>query len=154
MTLRDSYRPLRPDLDGFLFAQVGDEVDGMPLSVISALAQLGLDPWEEAGRLAAFGGREAAEQLARLIADLPSHGYHLEDARRIAPGLVSLLPRGPIPAGKPQTRTRRQIQIRPGFWPIAFPKPSQFWIGCLVVAGAALLSVVLNHGLPFGIGSL
>src|SRR5262249_16652083 len=40
MTLRRPYRPLRPDLDRFLFATVGDEIDGVPLSVISALTRL------------------------------------------------------------------------------------------------------------------
>jgi hypothetical protein len=51
MTLRGSFRPLRPDLDRFLFATVEDEIDGIPLSVISALTRLGLDPWQEAGWL-------------------------------------------------------------------------------------------------------
>jgi hypothetical protein len=51
MTLRQSFRPLQPDLDKLLFATVGDEIGGIPLSVISALTRLGLDPWQEAGRL-------------------------------------------------------------------------------------------------------
>ena len=58
MTLRRSFQPLRPDLDKFLFAAVADEVDGVPLSVISALTRLGLDPWEEAGRLSSLSRRE------------------------------------------------------------------------------------------------
>ena len=49
MTLRRSCRPLRPDLDKFLFAAVGEEIDGIPLSTISALTRLGLDPRQEAG---------------------------------------------------------------------------------------------------------
>src|SRR5258707_13255337 len=81
MTLRRSFRPLRPDLDKFLFATVGDEVDGIPLSVISVLVRLGLDPWEEAGRLSSLGTREAGEQLARLIAELPGMFRPLRDAR-------------------------------------------------------------------------
>jgi hypothetical protein len=149
MTLRESFRPLRPDLNGFLFAQVGTEIDGMPLSVISALTRLGLDPWEEAGRLSTFSVGEAAEQLARLIADLPSHPIHLHDARGIATGLVALLPRGPSPAWAPQIRIRR------GFWPTSIPMPPrQFWIACAVIAGAALVSVAIHHGLPFGLGNL
>ena len=72
MTLRQPFRPLRPDLDKFLFAAVGDEVKGIPLSVVSALTRLGLDPWEEAGRLSSLSHREAVEQLARLIAELPA----------------------------------------------------------------------------------
>jgi hypothetical protein len=64
MTLRRSLRPLRPDLDKFLFATVGDEIDGIPLSVISVLARLGLDAWAEADRLSSLSTREAVEQLA------------------------------------------------------------------------------------------
>jgi hypothetical protein len=147
MTLRESFRPLRPDLDKFLFAQVGNEIDGMPLSVISALTRLGLDPWEEAGRLGSLSNREAAEQLARLIADLPSRTDRLRDAREIAGGLVSLLPeRGSNSSRSPQT------QIRPRFWPRSLPKPSQFWVVCFFVAAAVLLSAVMHNGFPFGIG--
>lgn len=53
MTLRRLYQPLRPDLD-FLFAAVGGERDAIPLSMISALTRLGLDPWEEANRLSSL----------------------------------------------------------------------------------------------------
>lgn len=148
MTLRQSFRPLRPDLDRFLFAQVGNEVDGVPLSVISALTRLGLDPWEEASRLSSLSDREAAEQLARLIADLPSDAHCLHGAREISGGLVSLLPeRGSNATRAPQT------QIRPRFWPRSFPKPSQFWVACFVLTAAVLLSAVMHHGFPFGIGA-
>lgn len=158
MTLRESFRPLRPDLEGFLFAQVGDEVDGMPLSMISALTRLGLDPWEEAARLCSFSEREAVEQLARLIGDLPGHAHRLRDARQIAVVLVALLPRRPRPAPAPPLRARRKFGLRLGHWPAGMPhgmpQPSQFWVACLVVAGAALVSAIIHHGFPFGIGSL
>lgn len=148
MTLRPSFRPLRPELDRFLFAQVGSEVDGVPLSVISALTRLGLDPWKEASRLSLFSGGEAAEQLTRLLADLPGHADQLSDTRQVAADLISLLPaRGPSRA-----RTL-QIQIRPRFWPASSPRISQFWTACVVVAAALLLSAVIHNGLPFGIGS-
>lgn len=147
--LRQSFRPLRPDLDRFLFAPVGDEVDGMPLSVISALTRLGLDPWEEAGRLSSLSDREAVEQLARLIADLPGHAHCLRGTREIAGGLVSLLPeRSSNPARSPSSQT----QIRPRFWPRSFPKLSQLWVACFVLSAAVLLSAVVHHGFPFGIG--
>jgi len=73
MTLRRSFRPLRPDLDKFLFAAVEDEIGGIPLiiSMISAFTRLGLDPWQEAGRLSSLARREAVEQLAQLIAEIP-----------------------------------------------------------------------------------
>src|SRR5215831_10355889 len=93
MTLRRSFHPLRTDLDRFLFAAVGDEIDGIPLSVISALSRLGLDPWQEAGRLSSLSNREAIEQLARLIAELPGRFRSLDETREIADRLIQLLPR-------------------------------------------------------------
>jgi hypothetical protein len=88
MTLRRSFRPLRPDLDKFLFAAVGEEIDGIPLSTISALTRLGLDPWQEAGRLSSLPRREAVEQVARLIAEIPGIFRPLGEAREIADRLL------------------------------------------------------------------
>jgi hypothetical protein len=146
MTSRRLVGPLRPDLDKFLFATVGEEIDGVPLSVVSALARLGLDPWEEAGRLSALSDREAAEQLARLIAELPGRTCPLDNARRIARPLVVLLPNH---ATAPTLV--RQIQIRPRYLNLALPSP--YWIICGVLAAAAVFSAFAHHGLPFGIGS-
>ena len=102
MTLRGSFRPLRPDLDRFLFATVGDEIDGVPLSVVSALTRLGLDPWQEAGRLSSLSNREAIEQLARLIAELPGLFRPLGEAREIAGRLIQLLPTHDAAVGLPR----------------------------------------------------
>src|SRR5947209_3742254 len=70
MSLRRAYAPMLPEFDTFLFASVGDEVDGVPLSVLSALSRLGLDPRDEAARLSRLTREAAAEQLARMIARL------------------------------------------------------------------------------------
>ena len=43
----------------------------MSLNVISALTRLGVDPWEEATRLADLPKAVAAEALARLVARSP-----------------------------------------------------------------------------------
>ena len=98
MTLRRSFRPLRPQFGKFLFATVGNEIDGMPLTVLSALARLGLDPWQETERLSALGGCEALEQLARLIAEVPGSVRPLAEARVLAGGLVGLLVKNTVPA--------------------------------------------------------
>src|SRR6516225_8856301 len=123
MTLRGSFRPLRPDLDRFLFATVGDEIDGVPLSVISALTRLGLDPWHEAGRLSSMSNREAVEQLARLIAELPGLFRPLDEVREIANRLIQLLPRHDT-----DHRSAPQIQIRPYCLRPAKLMPSQLWV--------------------------
>jgi hypothetical protein len=80
-------------LDPFLFASVGEEVDGMPLSVLSALSRLGLDPRGEAARLSDLTGDAAADQLARMIARLPDRRWTASEMRKIAGGLIELLPR-------------------------------------------------------------
>ena len=148
MTLRGSLRPLRPDLDRFLFATVEEEIDGIPLSVISALTRLGLDPWQEAGRLSLPSNREAVEQLARLIAELPGRFRPLDKAREIADRLVQLLPRHDT-----DHRSTPQVQIRSCYRRPALSGTSQLWIACLVLAAAVLVSAFLHGGLPFGIGS-
>jgi hypothetical protein len=147
MTLRRSFQPLRPDLDKFLFAAVGDEIDGVPLSVISALTRLGLDPWEEAGRLSSLSGREATEQLARLIAEIPEMSRSPDEAREVAGHLINLLPKH-----DPSPRPAARIQSRPRFRMPAFPKLPQLWVVCFVLAAAVLVSAFIHGGFPFGIG--
>jgi len=148
MTLRRSFRRFRPDLDRFLFATVGDEIDRVPLSVISALTRLGLDPWQEAGRLSSLSNREAIEQLARLIAELPGLFRPRGEAREIADRLIQLLPRHDT-----DRKSTPQVQIRLCYLRPAPSRTSQLWVACLVLAAAVLVSAFLHGGLPFGIGS-
>ena len=116
----------------------------MPLSMVSALARLGLDPWDEAGRLSSLSQYEAVEQLARLLAELPGARRPLVEAREIAGGLIERLPKhdGGGPALSIQLR-------RPSRWP-TMPRQSRFWVICAVVAAAALASMILHGGFPFG----
>jgi hypothetical protein len=93
--LRVAYAPLRPEFDLFLFAPVGEEVDGVPLSVLSALSRLGLDPREEAARLSHLTEEAAADQLARMIARLSERGWSLSQARGISSRLIERLPMSP-----------------------------------------------------------
>jgi len=81
---------LPADLGGFLFADAWVEPGGMPLTVLSALARLGLDPWDEAERLSKLPTPDAAGELARSLAALP--GALLPDPAGCAGRLVALLP--------------------------------------------------------------
>jgi len=86
--------PLGSEFDRFLFAPLGEDHNGLSLSVVSLFARLDLDPWQEAGNLAALSAEAAARRLAlsldtltdptlrpanpegrvlRLLALLPSH---------------------------------------------------------------------------------
>jgi hypothetical protein len=96
--LRRAFAPMRPEFDSFLFAPVGEEVDGVQLSVLSALSRLGLDPRDEAARLSALTKEAAADQLARMIARLFDR-WTLSETRKIAVRLIDRLPTSP--AGKP-----------------------------------------------------
>jgi hypothetical protein len=84
---------LGPEFDDFLFAPLGEERNGMRLSVLSALARLEVDPWQEAAKLAGLPGATATARLASLIALLPDEPSMHRDPDRIAARLVALLPR-------------------------------------------------------------
>lgn len=92
MGLRSAYVPPLPEMDSFLFAQVGEEVAGVPLSVLSALAQLGLDPRDEAARLSLLTSKAAASQLAGMFRRLPDRPWTPPEILKIAKRLVELLP--------------------------------------------------------------
>ena len=92
MVLRSAYTPVLPEMDAFLFASVGEEIGGIPLSVLSALAQLGLDPRNEAARLSKLTSEAAASQLGQLFARLPDRPWPAAKIARIASTLVELLP--------------------------------------------------------------
>jgi hypothetical protein len=87
---------LGSEFDSFLFAPVGDENNGMVLSVLSALARLGVDPWREAADLARMPRAAANQRLTALIAALPDAPATWLPPGTIADRLLALLPRGDI----------------------------------------------------------
>src|ERR1700761_7030573 len=95
MALRRAYAPISPELDGVFFCTVGEEVNGIPLSVISALSQLGLDPRIEATRLSRLNIEVARDQLAEMIGHLTNTRWTAEEARTIASGLLLHLAKRP-----------------------------------------------------------
>jgi hypothetical protein len=85
---------LGSEFDDFLFAPIAEESNGMLLSVISALARLDLDPWQEAIKLAGLPRETATKRLASLLIAALTGGpsAHL-DPGTIAARLIALLPR-------------------------------------------------------------
>jgi hypothetical protein len=61
------------EFDAFLFAPIGEERNGMALSVLSAIARLDVDPWREAASLKRLPVRAAIERLTQLLASLPNN---------------------------------------------------------------------------------
>ena len=92
MALPVPFSLLHSDLNDFLFASIGEEQNGVTLSVVSALTRLGVDPWEEAARLTPLPKARAAETLAKLIARLPIRRTESWDDLVICRRLVELLP--------------------------------------------------------------
>jgi hypothetical protein len=85
---------LGSEFNAFLFAPIGDEKNGMVLSVLSALARLGVDPWREATELARMPRAAANQRLTSLIAALPDAPSTRSQPGTIADRLIALLPRG------------------------------------------------------------
>src|ERR1700678_2293834 len=90
-----SVSQFRSEFDDFLYATVDEGNSGTFLSVISALARLGVDPWQEAASLARMSREKATQRLASLIGSLPGGLLAHPDAGTIAARLIALLPRAP-----------------------------------------------------------
>jgi hypothetical protein len=80
------------EFDKFLYAPIREDRNGTPLSVLSALARLDVDPWQEAASLARMPRETAATRLTALIAALPDESTKDIRAKAIADDLVALLP--------------------------------------------------------------
>ncbi len=93
MTRPTAFSLPAPEFNEFLFAPIGPDRNGMLLSVLSALARLDLDPWQEARNLARLSEAKAAERLASLITALPRSARADQDPGTIAARLIALLPR-------------------------------------------------------------
>ncbi len=124
--------PLGSDFDAFLFAPIGEEGSGMPLSVLSALARQDVDPWQEAAHLARLPAIEANRRLRLRIEALPGRASTMIDPAMLATRLLELLPSAATP-----------------------PKPdrpaSNYWIAFYVTAMAVVMCaeyISANHATP------
>lgn len=88
----DAFALQASSLNAFLFADVGTELNGSALTVLSVLARLGHDPWEEAARWAKLPKAAAADCLAQSIAQMPLNPQALAEASATASRLTQLLP--------------------------------------------------------------
>jgi hypothetical protein len=140
MALRPEYALGHSPYNAFLFAAVGEERIGVPLTVLSALARLGFDPWQEAARLADLPRETAARVFAVTIAMLPAGNWKASDVEAISARLVNSLP---VPGSTvaPPAETRRAET-----GPAEQKKPRAGFARTLVwaVAVAALLVFAAN----------
>jgi hypothetical protein len=88
---------LGTEFNAFLFASIEEGASETRLSVVSALARLDLDPWQEAAELTGLPSETAVQRLAALLTKLPGgHPAH-SDPHPIAQRLIGLLPGPAIP---------------------------------------------------------
>jgi len=135
LTQSAKLHPLGLNFDAFLYAQVGDDQQGGLLSVLSALARVGVDPWEQAALLARSPLDVAVRALSALLARLPAGSGKPEDPTGVATRLVALLPHGsPAPSRpgatvQPATEARSRLFI------------TLLWVIVLALLGSQLLSM-------------
>ena len=110
MTLRPEYSLGHSAYNEFLFGSLGQDASGTEVTVLSALSRLGIDPWQEAARLAALPRGAAAEALAATILRLPDRTAPASEAAESAARLVALLPEGAV-ADIPQTAEARVASL-------------------------------------------
>lgn len=132
MTPALSIQRMPPELDAFLHAPIGEDGNGMALSVLSGLCRLDIDPWDEAERLARLPKDRAIAALGRRLTLLPPAVLGLSDVAGIAARLVELLPRRDFSA---------MVQPKAA---VAVFKPSPtllLWLFAAVIAAALVFGI-------------
>ncbi len=125
---------LGSEYDNFLFADIGADKNGTLLSVLSALARLDLDPWQEAARLNQLPGAAAIERLTSLIAAIPDRPS--SEPSMIATRLIALLPHR-TPIGIPSRKALLALRPMAGMQTAIY---AMFFLIALVLAGEWFVS--------------
>lgn len=92
MASTDAFALKNSDLNAFLFADVGMELNGSNLTILSILARLGQDPWAEGARWTKLPRAAAIACLAGSIGKMPLSPETLANTTAIASRLIVLLP--------------------------------------------------------------
>src|SRR3546814_12239684 len=116
MALRSEYSLGHSQFNDFLFAYVGEEKEGLEVTVLSALARLGLDPWEEAARLSTLSEEAATSALTATIARVPEGNWRASEPWAIDLPLVVFLPikGSSYNRKRAQCGTRREARVNFG----------------------------------------
>ena len=78
-------------LDGFLLSDVGIQANGMPLSVLSMMARMGINPWEEAECLLLLPNELAVYWIAAAIGRSSVYPCKQSDVTMLASRLIDRL---------------------------------------------------------------
>jgi hypothetical protein len=131
------------DLNPFLYADVGTELNGSPLTMLSVLARLGKDPWVEAARWARLPEAAAVEGLVRIIDGIPRSPQTASGTRAAAARLVTLLP---APEWRPvlTTASLPTKTAARAFGASLGVSASPRWLPMAVLACALALGIAVN----------
>jgi hypothetical protein len=119
------------EFDSFLFASIGDDRHGQPLSVLSAIARSDVDPWEEAGALARMSKKKAKARLTAMIVALPGEPIAALPLDAIASDLVALLPCVNDFVTRSQSHVRRS-------------ENAQGWLGLSVLVVLTAMALIIS----------
>ncbi len=125
-----------PAYEDFLSAEVGQDDKGIDVTVLSMLARLGVDPWQEASELTALAETPAQKRLEALLesfTDVPTPDVERDT---LAKALLAYLP-SRVNAPKPSTRgpavnSMQPTLTSPVFWIVAV---------ILVIGSVAMLAL-------------
>ena len=109
-TMRDA------SCNAFLFSEVGTELNGSALTILSMLARLGQDPWAQAAAWAQLSKEAVIERLTTSIRRMPLTAGALSEAPATAARLSLLL----LPQAAPATAMATATAVKAGF--TSFPK--------------------------------
>ena len=121
MASSSSVAYLTHQFDDFLFARIDDASGTTPLSVLSMLARLDIDPWEEAAKLARLPRAAAAKRLVDLIVATPGVSSAYLNDSAVSDRLINLLPSPVGAVDLPRQETVARVLRQPGFatWSVA-----------------------------------
>lgn len=112
-----------PAFEQFLGAAVGEDGHGASVSVLSMLARLDLDPWDEAADLSTMKDAPAMKRLEALMVRFQDVTLAASDRSKIARTLLAALPRRDTSAGPANPSETAQFAAlpfgAPVFWIIA-----------------------------------
>ena len=119
MTSTDTFALKHSDLNTFLYADVGTELNGSALTMLSVLARLGQDPWAEAARWTTLPKAAAMDCLVRSIGEMPLEPRDVAETDATASRLFALLP---VQVKSPGQTIRAAVQASavPIWVPVAF----------------------------------
>jgi hypothetical protein len=113
MSQNDVFALRNSSFNAFLFAEVGTEQNGSPLTILSTLARLGKDPWAQAAEWAGMPNAATTECLTQSIMQMPLCGRALVEANVTAGRLVMLLPRQSGTTGQTASQTIADLKLPP-----------------------------------------